>query len=330
QLGKALGLYVTAVYLGLFLGPLLGGFLVENFGWRSIFIFNVPFGIFLYIFIKIKFHGEWKRLEGKFKIVNSLIYSLSIVIFLYGFSTINTNIGKLSLLIGIIGLLSFILNEKRSINPILNLNILRKKASSLSALAMLLMNIANTAMWVLLSLYLEDIIHLNPQFTALIISVEPLMVALISVPVGRLSDRIENRIFTIMGRIITTLGLLILSQLTSKSNLIIPIIGLILMGIGLGLFYPPTIKRFMASVNEKNYGMATGLLSTMTYTGQTMSLGIMLYIFTIYLGNVQITESNFPIFILSLKTAFIVFAILSGFGIIVSIFIDPIHKKNIR
>jgi len=58
-----------------------------------------------------------------------------------------------------------------------------------------------------------------------------------------------------------------------------------------------------------------------------MSLGIMLYIFTIYLGNVQITESNFQIFLLSLKTAFIVFAILSGVGIIISIFIDPYKKK---
>lgn len=58
QLGKALGLYVTAVYLGLFLGPLLGGFLGENLGWRSIYIFNVPFGIFLFIFIKTRFHGE--------------------------------------------------------------------------------------------------------------------------------------------------------------------------------------------------------------------------------------------------------------------------------
>ena len=171
------------------------------------------------------------------------------------------------------------------------------------------MNIANTAMWVLLSLYLQDIMHLDPQQTALIISVEPLMVALLSTPVGRLSDRIENRIFTVIGMIVTTIGLLILSQLTTNSSLLIPIIGLILVGIGLGLFSSPTTNRFIGSVEGRDYGMASGVLSTMTYAGQTMSLGIMLYIFAVYIGNVQITESNFPAFLFSLKTAFIVFAV---------------------
>ena len=89
------------------------------------------------------------------------------------------------------------------------------------------------------------------------------------------------------------------------------------MGIGLGLFSSPTTNRFIGSVEGRDYGMASGVLSTMTYAGQTMSLGIMLYIFAVYLGNVQITESNFPAFLMSLKTAFIVFAILSGFGIVV-------------
>ena len=328
QRGEALGLFVTAVYIGLFLGPLLGGFLAQNFGWRSIFLFNVPFGILLFILIKMRLRGEWKGLGGKFEIRGSFIYSLSIVALLYGFSTLNDNFGKLILVTGIIGLLIFVLNEKRSINPILRLSILRKKVTSLSAFAILLMNIANSAMWVLLSLYLQDIMHLDPQITALIISVEPLMVALLSTPVGRLSDRVENRIFTVIGMVVTTIGLLILSQLTNNSSLLIPIIGLILVGIGLGLFSSPTTNRFIGSVEGRDYGMASGALSTMTYAGQTMSLGIMLYIFAVYLGNVQITESNFPAFLMSLKTAFIVFAILSGFGIVVSILIGPKKIKD--
>ena len=57
----------------------------------------------------------------------------------------------------------------------------------------------------------------------------------------------------------------------------------------------------------------------MIYTGQTMSLGIMLFIFSIFLGNVQIIPSNFQTFLISLKIAFIVFASVSGVGLIVSI-----------
>ncbi len=318
--GEAFGIYVTAVYIGLFLGPILGGFLAQNFGWRSIFLFNIPFGILLIFLIKLRLPGEWKGSEGeKFELKGSLIYTLSIVGVLYGFSTFQTNIGRIILLVGVLGFTLFIINEKKSINPILRLSIFKSRVSSLSALSLLLMNIATTAMWALLSLYFQDILHLGPQVTALIISVQPLMVALLSTPVGRLSDRIDKRIFAVAGMIITTIGLLILSQLNYYTNLLIPITGLLLVGIGLGLFASPTTNRFIESIEGRDYGMGSATLSTMIYAGQTMSLGIMLFIFSIFLGNVQIIPSNFHVFIISLKTAFMVFAAVSGVGLVVSI-----------
>ena len=114
QRGEALGIYVTAVYIGLFLGPILGGFLAQNFGWRSIFLFNIPFGLLLILLIRLRLPGEWKGSEGdKFELKGSLIYTLSIVAILYGFSSFQTFIGRIMLIIGILGFLVFILNEKR-------------------------------------------------------------------------------------------------------------------------------------------------------------------------------------------------------------------------
>lgn len=266
--------------------------------------------------------GEWSGSAGeKFEIRGSIIYTLSIVAVLYGFSTLQTDIGRIILLIGVIGVSIFLINEKKSLNPILRLSIFRKRISTLSALALLLMNIATTAMWTLLSLYFQDILYLGPQLTALIISVQPLMVALLSTPVGRLSDRFENRIFSVVGMVITTLGLLILSQLSFNTGLWIPITGLVLVGIGLGLFSSPTTNRFIGSVEGRDYGMGSATLSTMIYVGQTLSLGIMLFIFATFLGSVQIIPSNFSTFLFSLKTAFIVFAVISGVGVIISVLI---------
>ena len=239
----------------------------------------------------------------KFEIRGSIIYSLSIIALLYGFSTLQTNIGRVILLLGAFGVSLFVLNEKKSLNPILRLSIFRKRVSSLSALALLLMNIATTAMWALLSLYFQDILYLGPQLTALIISVEPLMVALLSTPVGRLSDRFENRIFSVLGMIVTTLGLLILSQLSYNTSLWIPITGLVLVGIGLGLFSSPTTNKFIGSVEGRDYGMGSASLSTMIYAGQTISLGIMLYIFATFLGSVQIIPSNFSAFFIEFKNS---------------------------
>jgi MFS family permease len=265
----------------------------------------------------------------KFEIKGSLIYIISIIALMYGFSTLYDNMGRLILIAGLIGLSIFALYEKGSLNPILRLSIFRRRVTTLSALALLLMNIANTALWALLSLYFQDVLQLGPQITALIISVEPLMVALLSAPVGRWSDSFDSRIFSVGGMAITTLGLLILSQLNTSTGLWVPITGLIIVGTGLGLFSSPTTNKFNGSIAGRDYGMGSATLSTMIYAGQTMSLGIMLYIFAIYIGNVQITLSNIPLFLQSLNTAFLVFAAIAAVGIVVSLLIDGKRRRKL-
>lgn len=327
--GGALGVYITAVYIGLFLGPLLGGFLAGSLGWRSIFLFNVPIGVLSLLFIKLRLHGDWKGYDGeKFELSGSVIYVIALIAILYGISSFQDIFGRIILVAGIIGLGIFVLKERSSKNPILRLNIFKRRVSSLSALALLLMNIATTSMWALLSLYFQDILSLNPQTTALILSVQPLMVAVLSTPIGRLADRIENRTFSIMGMVLVTIGLIILSTLVTGTALYIPITGLLFVGIGLGLFNSPTTNKFMASIEGKDYGMAGATLSTMIYVGQTLSLSLMLFIFSIFIGNVQIDVSNFPLYLLSLKTAFTVFAMISGIGIVVTLFIGSNNIKN--
>ncbi len=328
--GEALGFFVTAVYVGLFLGPLLGGFLTQNLGWRSIFLFNVPFGLLLLILILWKLKGEWfGTKDGVFDFKGSIIYIPSLIALLYGFSALATNIGRFIFLAGVMGLIIFILHELRSFNPILKIKDFRRRASSFSALALLLMNISTTALWTLLSLYLQDLLTLGPQITALIISVEPLMVALFSPSVGRLSDHMDNRIFSAVGLAVTSLGLLLLSFLNFNTGLWVVITGLVLVGLGLALFAPPTTNIFMGSMSRENYGMASATLSTMIYAGQTFSLGLLLFVFTTYLGNVEITTHNFNLFLLSFKTAFMVFAVLSAIGVIIAILMGK-QKNNIQ
>lgn len=320
--GEALGYYITAVFVGLFLGPLLGGFLAQNLGWRSIFLFNVPVGLFLLGLIQLRLKGEWTGSEGeKFDLIGTIIYIPSLIALLYGVSSFESYMGKFILLAGVLGVIIFILHEHRTVKPILQLKELTKKISAFPALALFLVNVSTTAIWALLSLYLQDLLSLGPQITAIILSVEPLLVAILSSPVGRLSDHFDNRILAATGMAIITIGLLFLSTLNLNTSIWMVIAGLIPVGIGLGLFSPPMANIFMGSMRRENYGMASATLSTMVYAGQTFSLGIMLLIFTGFLGNVQITASNFSMFLLSLKTAFIIFAVISGLALVTSLMV---------
>jgi MFS family permease len=79
--GKALGIYITSVYIGLSTGPFLGGIMTQHFGWRSIFFVNVPIGLLAIVLILWKLKGEWAECRGeKFDLTGSLIYGLSVVL----------------------------------------------------------------------------------------------------------------------------------------------------------------------------------------------------------------------------------------------------------
>ena len=63
--GRVLGINVAAVYLGLSLGPVFGGFLTHQFGWRSIFLVNVPLGLFVIYLVVAKLNREWAEAQGE-------------------------------------------------------------------------------------------------------------------------------------------------------------------------------------------------------------------------------------------------------------------------
>jgi EmrB/QacA subfamily drug resistance transporter len=320
--GEALGLYVTAVFIGLFLGPILGGFIIQYLGWRAIFLFNVPIGVVLLFVLFWKLKVDWTEASNeKFDIKGTLIYIISLIALLYGFSSLQDDFGIYLLLVGLLGILLFIYIEKRSTYPLLKLEIFKQRKTSLAAIAMLLLNTAISAMATLLSIYLQEPKGLQPEYAALILAVQPLMVALLSPLVGRASDRADHKFFPIYGLILVVCGLVLLAFLGGDTPLIAPVLALFIIGIGQALFSTPVNRTFMGSVESKIYGMASSAFSTMIYLGQTFSLGILVFIFSIFLGKVEISPSNYPIFLLSLQTAFIIFAIIAAGSLICYIFL---------
>ena len=112
--GEALGLYVTAVFIGLFMGPILGGLLIQYLGWRSIFLFNIPIGVILMIILFWKFKMEWAESSGDtFDLKGAAVYTVSIAAVLYGFSSFLDNLGKIILIAGILGISLFIFIDNR-------------------------------------------------------------------------------------------------------------------------------------------------------------------------------------------------------------------------
>ena len=319
--GKALGINVAAVYSGLSLGPFASGFLTQHLGWRSIFISYVPLELIIIALIFWKLKGEWVEAKGeRFDLGGSVIYGLSLVALMYGFSLLPAISAIWLILFGALGIFAFMLWEGKMKSPVFDTKLFRHNiVFTFSNLAALINYCATSATGFLLSLYLQYTKGLSPQNAGLILVSQPVIMAIFSPLAGRLSDKIEPRIVASAGMTLTVIGLLLFTLLSENTGLAFIVLCLILLGFGFALFSSPNTNAVMSSVEKKHYGVASATLGTMRLTGQMLSMGIAMLVFAVYLGRAQIKPENYPAFLTSAKTAFVIFAVLCFGGIFASL-----------
>jgi EmrB/QacA subfamily drug resistance transporter len=319
--GKALGIYITSVYLGLSLGPFLGGVLTENLGWRSIFFINIPIGIAAVILIVWKLKGEWAECKGEpFDLAGSFIYGATLVAVMLGFSWLPDRMGLFLVLAGTACMIVFIRYEQRQPFPVLNIRLFSgSRVFAYSNLAALINYSATYAVAFLLSLYLQYTKGYSPEYAGLILVAAPVIQTIVSPFSGRLSDRVDPGVIASIGMGFTAFGLLLLVFLGESTPLWYILGALFVLGFGFGLFTSPNTNAIMSAVERKYYGVASGIVSTMRLLGQMLSMGIAMMIFAIVIGRVEITPEYYPEFMISVHYAFIVFMVLCVLGIFASL-----------
>ncbi len=319
--GRALGINVAAVYLGLSLGPFLGGFLTEQFGWRSIFLANVPLGLIIIGFIFWQLKGEWAEAKGeRFDFAGSVIYALALVAIMCGFSQLPETSGAWLLLTGVTAITGFVVWELRVENPVLNMNLFRaNRVFAFSNMAALFHYCATFAVGFLMSLYLQYIQELSPLEAGVVLVSQPVVMVIFSPFAGRLSDRIESRIIASAGMVLTVIGLILLVFLNEETSLGFIILSLVIIGLGFAFFSSPNTNAVMSSIEKRYYGVGSATLGTMRLTGQMLGMGIAMLIFALYLGKEQISPENYSLFLTGTRTAFAVFAVLCFVGIFTSL-----------
>jgi len=319
--GRALGITTAAVYLGLSLGPVFGGFLTQHFGWRSIFLVSVPLGLFEIALIAWKLKGEWRELKGeRFDAPGAALYGIALASLMYGFASLPSPAGIWLLCAGTLGLGAFVFWEMRARSPLVPVDLFaRNRVFAFSNLAALVNYSASSAVTFLMSLYLQYSKALTPQNAGIVLVSQPLVMAVCSPFAGRLSDRIESRIVASAGMALTAIALLLFVFVQAGTALVAIIANLMLLGLGFALFSSPNSNAIMGSVQPRFYGVASATLATMRMTGQMLSMGVAMLIFAVNIGGVQITPEYHGQFLTSFKTAFIIFSALSFSGIFASL-----------
>ena len=314
--GKAIGINIATVYIALSLGPVLGGIMTQYFGWRSLFYAMVPLGILILALTYWKLKEEWAECRGeKFDIKGSIFYSVVLVMVMYGFSTLPQIMGIILVVLGIIGFVGFLMYELKVESPVLNVRLFKNRTFAFSNLAALINYSATFAVTFLLSLYLQYIKALDPQSAGLILVAQPVMMAIFAPIAGRLSDRFRPQKLAALGMALSTFGLFIFSFITAETSIAYITVGLLVIGLGFGLFSSPNTSAIMGSVERRFYGVASAMVSTMRLLGQTFSMGLALMVFAIFIGNVQITSAQYPSLLSSIHTVFLISAVMCFIGI---------------
>ncbi|MCK4699159.1 MAG: MFS transporter [Bacteroidales bacterium] len=319
--GKALGINVASVYAGLSAGPTLGGLLTQYFTWRSIFFVMVPLGLITLWITVSRLKGEWSDAKGeKFDIPGMILYGLGLSSIMYGFSEFPGWTGYVFILSGLLIIAAFGWYELHTEQPLFEIRLLsRSRVFAFSNLAALIHYSATFGIGFMLSLYLQYIKDFEPREAGFILVVQPVIMAVFSPLTGRLSDKIQPRIFASVGMIFSSIGLFMLSFINNNTSLITLLLILVLLGIGYALFSSPNINAIMSSVERKYYGIASGTVGTMRMVGQMLSMGVALMLFSLFLGKVEIRPEYFGDFMRAMKVSFIIFTVLCIGGVFASL-----------
>lgn len=319
--GKAMGLISASIYIGLSLGPVLGGLLNYYLGWRSIFYFTTLLSVFATLLTTWRLKGEWISSKGeKFDKVGSFSYMIALVSTLYGLSEVaRLEWAKYILGLGLCLLILFLYYESKQEYPLFPIRLfLNNRVFAFSNLAAMINYSATFAIGFLLSLYLQVIMGYDSQISGLILLSQPLIMALFSPFAGSMSDRIEPAIVSSWGMALSTLGLSFFIFVTPQTSLWIIIASLALIGLGFALFASPNNNAIMGSVEKSFYGAAASSLGTMRLIGQAASMAIVTLLLSGNSGNINSGASYIEQLAGEFHLAFIIFTVICGLGILPS------------
>jgi EmrB/QacA subfamily drug resistance transporter len=319
--GRVLGWNVSAVYLGLSLGPALGGLLTGRLGWRSVFWANAGLGSLVWIVLLTGVRTEWKHSRSSaFDLSGGLLYCASLASLMFGLSRLPAGLGGACAAAGAAGLVGFGVRERRAAEPLFDMNLfLKNRVFAFSNLAALIHYSATAAVTFLLSLYLQYVKGLDPGSAGLVLVAQPAVMAVFSPVAGKLSDRVPPRTLASTGMAVSAAGL----GLLALSGAGTPLGGIVacqlVLGFGFALFSSPNTNAVMGSVEPAAYGIASATLGTMRLVGQMLSIGFAAMLLSVYVGGRVVTPAVHRAFLHAQTTAFAACAVLCALGVFASL-----------
>jgi MFS family permease len=335
--GKAQGLMAMSHQFGFFVGPPLGGLIIDWIHWRGIF-----FLLFLPSLVGMALSAVTRRAAPvsavRLQVIDyrgALLFlglSILITIFLDQKLARLMGTGSQTLLgLAFIGTLwGFIAQEKKTQSPMIDLSFFSVPAFGFGSLGLLMCCITQGLTTFVTPFYLQDVLKLSPSFIGLIFLAPSLLSMVLSPVSGALTDRFGARLLLIPGVLVLMAAFLIGAFLRADSHWILPALLLALIGIGSAFFNTPSQAVMVSSLPKEHWGIGIGLINGIFGLGQMLGIslsGIFLTLaFRFYLGDPGTTPDpgNIQVFAASMNVTYLFALGLSVIPLLTSVMM----KKN--
>ena len=278
--GKAMGLYMAIIGIGAISGPIVGGLLVSELGWRSIFFAGIPISLLAMTAAALVLKGRTqqqasRRRDSSFDWAGAALSAGALVAFLLAM----TNAWKLGWTSGpivagfgssVLLLAGFIFWELRCPQPMLDLALFRNRVFSYAIGARFASFLGGSAVFFLMPFYLIQGLEYEAREAAFILIPGALGMAILGPLAGRLSDRFGTRWPAATGMMSSAAAMFVLSSLDTSSPAWHVIVGMILSGVGMGTFSSPNTSAIMGSLPRDKYGVVSGFVN-LTRTSANVS-----------------------------------------------------------
>ena len=300
QRGRALGALGTFTYLGLTVGPSLGGWLAGAFGWRSVFYINIPIGV-LAIALALRAIADDRvtRRGERFDFVGAALFTAGLVALLVALNQGHawgwSSPAAVALLAAATLLLvAFVRLERRQSSPMLDLSLFRSRVFSASVASALLNYACVYAVLFVLPFLLIDGRGLSAQQAGLVLTAQPIVMAIVAPLSGSLSDRVGSRGPATLGMLLLTAGLVCLGLLVPHGALGAIAAALALVGLGVGMFVSPNNSALMGAAPRHRQGIASGVLATARNVGMVLGVGFAGAVFTTVVARAATPAAGLP------------------------------------
>lgn len=313
--GAALGWMVSSIYLGMTCGPLVGGWLTDQFGWQAIFLFTVPWVLLMLLLAAFQMKGEWRSPQAdRLDVLGTLYMALAIIGLFVGVSLLPAGVAVGWLVVGVVFAYVFIRHCHQAPNPLVRLKLVRENLPLSRALrAAIMVYASNYGLLFLLGLYLQYNRGLSPTDAGKMLMVQALVMAALAPVAGKLSDHYRPRLIATLGCVAMVTGTLVLFALLPNplAPLWVVAVALVAFGVGFGLFSTPNSNAVLGAVPPERMGIASALLNVSRLLGQMLGTTVVTLLMSVHIGSVKITPEQYPA-LFEVLTWAVVLALLSA------------------